>query len=440
MIVGIISDIHQDSDENREILNTVLTNILKHDAVGLLMAGDIGDYHNARVKAFDDIITTFPNEYRKNLALMLGNHDVRTGRQPDGSLDPDLIELYHSYLQKCNIPYNKETMCVDVCIGGYHFLCLNTDFGLKDQMELNNNSILWLKEKLAEIADPNKPTFIMTHQPFNSTHWRAGLFGGFGPQDEELKDIFLNYPQIVILNGHIHNGFGVIEFIQRPYGTLVEIPSLVKTENGFSKKGTGYLLNVSDDKLVFEAWDFNENIHLSDYDRTIYLPTLSMLTKYLPYNNENKNLLIDANNLMNKRYTNDIPSGNNTYRSQEYYGLDKIYNDKTWEEINKLREKISKVQDEVEYYYLEFKNGESISEDMLIAALNAHDYININIYDGHWVSYITMPQPQKTEQCIKIKSDAGYKTTIKMQSEDVILSRGDELFFYSENSWVNSLK
>lgn len=69
MILGIISDIHQDSDESRNVLNTTLKNIREHGAVGLLMAGDIGDNHNNRVRAIDNIINSFPDKYRKNLAF-----------------------------------------------------------------------------------------------------------------------------------------------------------------------------------------------------------------------------------------------------------------------------------------------------------------------------------------------------------------------------------
>ncbi|MBO1930001.1 hypothetical protein J4731_25160 [Providencia rettgeri] len=62
---------------------------------------------------------------------MLGNHDVRTGAEPHEPLDPDLVGLYDSYLEKCNIDRQEDTMCIDAWIDGYHFICLNTDVPLK---------------------------------------------------------------------------------------------------------------------------------------------------------------------------------------------------------------------------------------------------------------------------------------------------------------------
>lgn len=435
--IGVISDIHQDSNIAKEVIRRTIRNIVKHDVIGLVMAGDIGDYHHERESAINSFLELFPEKYHKNLALMLGNHDVRTGAKEDGSLDPDLIELYHAYLDTCSIAHYKNSMCIDTWIDKYHFLCLNTDVGLKDKMELNSTSLSWLKEKLAEDADYNKPIFVMTHQAFNSTHWRAGLFGGFGDQDEELKKIFLEYPQIVMLSGHIHNGFGVIEFIQRPFGTLIEIPSLTRSENGVCEDGTGYLLKITDDRLVFEAWNFNENIHLSEYDQTIYLPTLSVLAKESPDYNEGEGLALttEANALMNRKYYNDIPSNDNTYQPPEYYDIDKIYGKDTWIKINNLRKKLIDFNDAIVFYPLPLNNGEVITEAMISDVLKDHDNIEINMNDGYWSPEIFLPPIDKTEQTIKIISDAGYSCTITTPQEKVNISRGNHFIFSAKGYW-----
>lgn len=77
MIIGIISDIHQNSDDDKKVLATSVTNIVNAGATGLVMAGDIGDYHRDRKGAFSTISEKFPKNYHANLMLMLGNHDVR---------------------------------------------------------------------------------------------------------------------------------------------------------------------------------------------------------------------------------------------------------------------------------------------------------------------------------------------------------------------------
>ncbi|MGL9774053.1 MAG: hypothetical protein ACR5LG_09430 [Sodalis sp. (in: enterobacteria)] len=81
-----------------------------------------------------------------------------------------------------------------------------------------------------------------------------------------LKKLFSDYPQIVMLNGHIHNGFSVIEFIQRSYNTLVKIPSLTRGENNVKSPGTGCLIKTSQDGIMFEAWDFYGNKKLAEYN------------------------------------------------------------------------------------------------------------------------------------------------------------------------------
>lgn len=403
------------------------------------MGGDIGDYHHDRQKAFATFMNEFPSKYHANLLLMLGNHDVRTGAKADKSLDPDLIELYHSYLKQCGIVYQEGTMCIDAWIEGYHFLLLNTVLGLKDKMELNEESMIFLREKLAEKAESGKPIFVMTHQAFNSTHWRAGLFGGFGVQDEELKEIFLAYPQIVMLNGHIHNGFGVIESIQRPFGTLIEIPSLTRGENGITKKGTGYLLKIHNDRLVFNAWNFYENIPLPEYDSTILLPTLSVLAKSISHvtDEETKKIFLEANVLMNKKYENDIPSGDSTTRSQEFYGIDKIYGKTTWDEINALRNKIIKINTESEiiYHTLEFKNATTITAKMINDAVKKYRYVEIVMSNGLWSKEIYMPSVVMTTQRVRIFTTAGYNSMVFVDGKEIRLVKGDEIIFVATGFW-----
>lgn len=431
MIIGVISDIHIGSDHDKEVLATSIKNINHCGAEGLLMAGDIGDYHQHRKDSFDIFLEQFPKKYHQNLLLMLGNHDVRTGAEPHEPLDPDLVGLYDSYLEKCNIDRQEDTMCIDAWIDGYHFICLNTDVPLKNQMELNEASLLWLEKKLAEGVDANKPIFVMTHQAFNCSHWRSYLYGGFGPQDERLKSLFSRYPQIIMLSGHIHNGFGIIEAIQRPLGTLIDIPSLTLGENGVTDKGTGYLLKIEGDKLTFEAWNFYQNIYLSEYDTVILLPTLSSLAAELPdyADEETDSLISESNRLMNKEY------------KDEYI---KIYDEKTWEEINTLRNKIIKYKskpksNEINYHKLKFNNDDNITIKVLNAALNQHNHILIESKNGHWADQITIP-PLKNNQSITIDPTAAYCSTLIVNKEKHRISTGEKCTVSCKSYWQFEMK
>ncbi len=344
MKIGLISDIHNDQKSDNDILSNSIEKIFQNGAVGLIMSGDIADSHAQREISFETFKNKTPAKYHKNLVLMLGNHDVRTGAKPDGSLDPDLVNLYRDCLRAFGVSTTDNTMSVASSINGYHFLCLNTDLGLKDMMELKQESIEWLKSELAKRSEPEKPIFVITHQPLNESHWRAGLFGGFGKQDSEIKEILSDYPQAILLNGHIHNGLGVIEFIQRPFGTLLELPSLIRSENGEKKSGTGWLLKIESDALTFEAWNFNENIHIEEYDKKLELPLLPVLASKLKNvsDEEGKSLLEEASHLMSLKYSNDIPDGDSTIKDPAYYGINRNYDDAAWEKITDIRKKIIK--------------------------------------------------------------------------------------------------
>ncbi|WP_074013608.1 metallophosphoesterase [Candidatus Sodalis sp. SoCistrobi] len=442
MIIGVISDIHQDGQHENDVLTASLKNMAKNGATALIMAGDIGDAHAKREKALSIITDCFPVEFNNSMMLMLGNHDVRTGAGAGASLDPDLVELYHDTLYNLGIQYYENTMCIDAWFNDYHVLCLNTDLGLKDMMHLNDDSVRWLKEKLAENSDIHKPIFVVTHQAFNATHWRAGLFGGFGDQDEMLKEIFSDYPQIVMLNGHIHNGFSVIECIQRPYGTLVEIPSLTRGENGVKSPGTGWLIKTSQDKFVFEAWDFYSNKKLAEYDQVINLPALSVLAKALTdiESSESQDLQAKAATLMNKKYINDIPSGDNTYREQGYYNIDKIYDEETWLRIEALRQNIIEYLDEEKFYLFPFENGKAITKASLRDALNEQDHVLIKMYDGGWAPKIFIPSIATANKTVKIATNAGYKTTVYYDNKEITLEKGSVLTLTTQAVWheVNS--
>lgn len=349
MKIGIISDVHNNGSTEQEVISTCIDNIINIGASGILMAGDIGDYEPRRRDFFEILKLKSDNHSFMNILAMLGNHDVRTGALPDKTLDPDLLKLYHSYLDDFKLEYSDDFMSFCSVINGYYFILLNTDYGLKDQMKINHKAVDWLDDTLQKASIDNKPVFVLTHQPLNFTHWRSSLFGGFGDQDEILKEILIKYPQVVCLCGHIHNGLGTIEFIQRPFGTLVEIPSLTKVENGISDMGTGWLLKIQENKLTFEAWDFYKNIHLDKYDKIVNLPTIQMLLKKCEDLGVelNDDLLENIEYLVSKEYANDIPDGNNTYKDQSFYELDKIYDNDTWLEIDNVREEIIKLIEKI---------------------------------------------------------------------------------------------
>lgn len=343
LTVALISDIHADNDGDRTILASALRNIVKiNKNAALIIPGDLADSNAKREQFFNIIEQSVPAKMLSHLLIMLGNHDVRWYKEKD-VIDPQTITQYQNRMQKYGLTLYPNTLSVDRWIGGYHFICLNTDKGLKDQMYAANTTQQWLDEKLAEQADENRPIFLMIHQSLNNTHWRAGLHGGLGSQHDVLKTILAKYPQLVLISGHIHNGFGVIEFMQKMFGSLVEVPSLTRGENGIRDKGCGWLMHIETNKLTFEAWNFALDTPLPQYNHALLLPQLSVLTSRLQKegnSSENQALLKRALDLMNRQYVNDIPDGDYTISGQDKYGIPKIYDENVWQTIEILRQEI----------------------------------------------------------------------------------------------------
>ncbi|MEX6182890.1 hypothetical protein AB6G20_05005 [Providencia hangzhouensis] len=78
----------------------------------------------------------------------------------------------------------------------------------------------------------------------------------------------------------------------------------------------------------------------------------------------------------------------------------KIYDEKTWKEINTLRNKIIKYKskpksNEINYHKLKFNNDDNITIEVLNAALNQHNHILIESKNGHWADQINNTATKK---------------------------------------------
>lgn len=89
-------------------------------------------------------------------------------------------------------------------LGGYHFIMLSPDLYDKVNAEyFTDPKIEWLKQELDKaVADtPDKPVFVMQHQPprytMNGSHGIAG--------DADLTELLSNYPQVIDFSGHTHS-------------------------------------------------------------------------------------------------------------------------------------------------------------------------------------------------------------------------------------------
>ena len=89
-----------------------------------------------------------------------------------------------------------------VVIGGAHFIGVSAS--PKKSARYDAAQLKWLKAQLdaAVAEDPQKPVFVMHHEPVRGTVYGSSFYDGWGITN--FTSLFKNYPQIVDFAGHSH--------------------------------------------------------------------------------------------------------------------------------------------------------------------------------------------------------------------------------------------
>ena len=201
----IMSDLHLNSDRTTiACTHTVATfeDIIAeaHDSVGLMMCGDMTNH------GWDedfDILNALVAEAEglPPVTYLIGNHDFGHAL-PDPDHPP-----YKDF-------FGEGPLYFDRWISGCHHIFLAFD-GVGWRRPIPDEEVAWLREKLAEDADPTKPIFVYCHEPIRNTvagstdagHW-WGIENG-----EEVGKILAAYPQAIFFTGHTHWEFASLDEI-----------------------------------------------------------------------------------------------------------------------------------------------------------------------------------------------------------------------------------
>lgn len=262
----------------------------------------------------------------ENTFITLGNHDVRGGGW-SGSTPYDQELPYWKTIYPLYMQHNKRYMPDDNSgktyyareVDGYSFISLNTEASLKDMAKVSKEQADWLDQQLAKTAASGKPAFVMLHQPLKDTVWRSDAWH-CGDGDSLIKEVLSKYPHAVYMSGHIHNGFGVTEAVDRTYGTMLDLPSFSGSENGtggtgdYRNPGAGYVVKVYADYIMLRARNFALGEWMPEYDIPLALPGLPAVVKsasrlvqeqYLPQGWQAlQQALADAHPYLNLKYPN----------------------------------------------------------------------------------------------------------------------------------------
>lgn len=221
--------------------------------------------------------------------IILGNHDVRGANvngnwvgEPDPTLNFPFWETAKARYAEYNEPYMpeyaKETLYHTKELGGYTFIALNTELGMKDQMYMSDKYLAWFEQQMKEAyeKDPTKPIFIISHQPMKDTVWRTedrymDAMGSVATTglDAKVQKILEKYPTAIFISGHQHNELNQIEPILRPWASYVDVPAHYADSSRPREGGLGYEVEIYRDKVIFRAVNFAKLEWYHNYDLVI---------------------------------------------------------------------------------------------------------------------------------------------------------------------------
>lgn len=289
MNLSVISDTHvQDSIIRQAMLELGLEDMERsYDPIdALLITGDITDH--GYKEQYDRVLKAF--EGRKpaeNVFPVQGNHDTWTRDSDDGDYT-GMIRNFTTFAKEVGgietaTPYYSQDL------NGYHLIFLASEYDHTDAY-VSDEQLRWLEDEMAVAAGTGKPIFVFCHWPINKTHglpksWGDKEYdddtGGLGDQSAQVEQILLKYDNVFYITGHIHSGFSSADEASfRGYASieekgglhLVNLPCyMYPSLRGYPLNGTGYMIEVYDDEVIFRARNFATGIWHTKYDVSVTL-------------------------------------------------------------------------------------------------------------------------------------------------------------------------
>ncbi len=248
----------------------------------LVIAGDIAENgKGAEYQLVLDYLSVADNNIDNHI-MAVGNHDVRLRAysQVVGTFN-EFCNAANSnfadnakYVTEGKLSYTYE-------VNGYTFVVLNTDKSVFEESYFSDETLAWFDGELAKATADSKPVFVILHQPLKETHqvWQAwnspdDNAGTVGDQSDALYDIMNKYNNVFLVTGHLHMGFSK-EWTVHQIGNFwgINLPGIGpnNADGEYNESGTGYIMEVYDDKVVFVARDFNLGKYLPEFNVTIDL-------------------------------------------------------------------------------------------------------------------------------------------------------------------------
>ncbi|MBL0388598.1 metallophosphoesterase [Tumebacillus sp. ITR2] len=287
----VISDVHvQASDPRSQTkLKATLQDLYDIDpaADALVLNGDLGNGKQADYNTLRTLLAG--NPHPTTLLYNIGNHEFynawydRNGTYapktfPNGETEFMAINRYLQLTGESKVYYDR-------WIKGYHFLFLGaeksrqSDMSIGDDAWLSQEQLNWLKQKLAENRQSDKPVFVFLHQPLTNTvsgsWWQNGTDRGV-VQAESLKSILAGYPEVILFSGHTHAQLNLPRTMVRESFTMFNSSAEIGPEAAggapvLADSSEGLYVEVHSDKVIVRGRDFSKKTWVPQAQFTVPL-------------------------------------------------------------------------------------------------------------------------------------------------------------------------
>lgn len=273
LTLAVVSDTHVGNAAAGAVLANGMRDISAAEQAvdAVLVLGDCTD--NGNEKNWQTFAKAMEKCTVKEKIILLGNHDTWTSYDTPH----DYNEALANYLKYANAVmgtnYDKPRYTRDIY--GFRFIVMapeDTDVSAV----VSDEQLRWLDGELAaaKAANPQKPVFVLMHQPMNFTHAVGDNSDNNGFSDnavsKKLQAILNKYQDVFYMSGHTHfglndgtsfdypEGFTTVERISDTV-TSVNLPAYGKPSlvfGGDPLLGDGLIVNVYGDRVEFLGRNF----------------------------------------------------------------------------------------------------------------------------------------------------------------------------------------
>ena len=234
----IVSDVHAQETQthkyNQRIAQMLADiKLIDPDSAGIFIAGD--SVNDGWVEEYENLYALWEESgLDAPIFMASGNHEWKIG-DADNSYTSDYDrekDRFVSYVNKFLTAGGYEADVItdgkpyyDVWVNGYHYIFLASEAAITHAY-LSDAQLAWLREKLAESRDANRPSFILIHQQLynvvdgampiqdwdgviagdaNYAAYKAtGVWKATGLYEGPFREILAEFPEAMVFSGHSH--------------------------------------------------------------------------------------------------------------------------------------------------------------------------------------------------------------------------------------------